>query len=54
LPGGTCTHWKAPPFHGARQEPPLALQTKDRETFLPMTAIDFVGDVAAGGARAAA
>src|SRR5712675_1143898 len=19
LPGGTCTHWKAPPFHGARQ-----------------------------------
>jgi hypothetical protein len=22
LPGGTCTHWKAPPFHGARQKPP--------------------------------
>ena len=21
LPGGTCTHWKAPPFHGARQQP---------------------------------
>src|SRR6266851_7820346 len=20
LPGGACTHWKAPPFHGARQE----------------------------------
>jgi len=20
LPGGTCTHWKAPPFHGARQK----------------------------------
>jgi hypothetical protein len=19
LPGGACTHWKAPPFHGARQ-----------------------------------
>src|ERR1700687_5453676 len=19
LPGGPCTHWKAPPFHGARQ-----------------------------------
>jgi len=25
LPGGTCTHWKTPPFHGARQEPPPAL-----------------------------
>ena len=20
LPGGACTHWKAPPFHGARHE----------------------------------
>src|SRR3979411_2492012 len=20
LPGGACTHWKAPPLHGARQE----------------------------------
>src|SRR5712664_2371074 len=20
LPGGPCTHWKAPPFHGARQK----------------------------------
>src|SRR5216683_2564207 len=19
MPGGTCTHWKAPPLHGARQ-----------------------------------
>jgi hypothetical protein len=19
-PGGACTHWKAPPFHGARQQ----------------------------------
>src|SRR3981189_1563437 len=28
LPGGTCTHWKAPPFHGARQEPPPALQKR--------------------------
>src|SRR5271156_760361 len=26
LPGGNCTHWKAPPFHGARQKPPLALK----------------------------
>jgi hypothetical protein len=24
LPGGIYTHWKAPPFHGARPEPPLA------------------------------
>jgi hypothetical protein len=24
LPGGTCTHWKAPPFHGARQFRTLA------------------------------
>src|SRR2546430_6393930 len=21
LPGGTCTHWKAPPCHGAHPEP---------------------------------
>jgi hypothetical protein len=26
LPGGTCTHWKAPPFHGARQERTHAAQ----------------------------
>jgi hypothetical protein len=26
LPGGTYTHWKAPPFHGARQNlPPTTL-----------------------------
>jgi hypothetical protein len=24
LPGGPCTHWKAPPLHGARQPRPLA------------------------------
>src|SRR6266550_4347874 len=23
-PGGTCTHWKAPPFHGAHPELPSA------------------------------
>src|SRR6266481_5117853 len=23
MPGGACTHWKAPPFHGARQLPTL-------------------------------
>src|SRR5438270_4651819 len=23
-PGGTCTHWKAPPFHGARRKQSLA------------------------------
>ena len=26
LPGGTCTHWKAPPFHGARHFQTHALQ----------------------------
>src|SRR5207344_107935 len=26
LPGGPCTHWKAPPFHGARHEPTYAVQ----------------------------
>src|SRR5260370_21238470 len=25
LPGGTCTHWKAPPFHGAHPLPDVAL-----------------------------
>ncbi|WP_426443089.1 hypothetical protein [Bradyrhizobium genosp. P] len=24
LPGGTCTHWKAPPFHGAHPKRTLA------------------------------
>jgi hypothetical protein len=28
LPGGPCTHKKAPPFHGARQEQTHALQQK--------------------------
>ena len=28
LPGGPCTHWKAPPFHGARQQPTYAVQQK--------------------------
>src|SRR5689334_18059985 len=23
-PGGPCTHWKAPPFHGARRNQPFA------------------------------
>ena len=26
LPGGACTHWKAPPFHGARQLQTRAVQ----------------------------
>jgi Resolvase, N terminal domain len=26
LPGGICTHWKAPPFHGARHKQTAALQ----------------------------
>ena len=25
LPGGTRTHWKTPPFHGARPKPPVTL-----------------------------
>jgi hypothetical protein len=28
LPGGSCTHWKAPPLHGARQK-----QTSTRHEF---------------------
>jgi hypothetical protein len=26
-PGGACTHWKAPPCHGARHERPFGTQT---------------------------
>jgi hypothetical protein len=25
LPGGACTHWKAPPYHGARQDQSVKL-----------------------------
>jgi len=25
LPGGPCTHWKAPPLHGAHPERPFGL-----------------------------
>src|SRR6201981_1773591 len=25
-PGGACTHWKAPPFHGARRKRPFRLR----------------------------
>src|SRR6516165_5615938 len=28
-PGGTCTHWKAPPSHGARQEPTSGVSGDD-------------------------
>ena len=32
-PGGPCTHWKAPPFHGARQqETPATQKTNTGET----------------------
>ena len=36
LPGGACTHWKAPPFHGARQKQTfakcdLSVKKKDRQ-----------------------
>src|SRR3954451_4672187 len=26
-PGGACTHWKAPPLHGARRSRPFAAAT---------------------------
>src|SRR6266849_4740547 len=36
LPGGTCTHWKAPPFHGAHpqrtaQKPAVPSQPRDAD-----------------------
>src|SRR5450631_3517559 len=32
LPGGACTHWKAPPFHGARQKPSFRRRPADRNS----------------------
>src|SRR6478736_3942567 len=32
LPGGPCTHWKAPPFHGARHKRTNALQQKSHHS----------------------
>jgi hypothetical protein len=40
LPGGTCTHWKAPPFHGARQN----RTPKDREGVVKGLALRDRGD----------
>src|SRR6516165_5607127 len=31
LPGGACTHWKAPPFRGAREQQTLALPHADNQ-----------------------
>jgi len=28
LPGGTCTHWKTPPCHGAHPKPPVAVGSR--------------------------
>src|SRR5471030_116208 len=28
LPGGTCTHWKAPPFHGAHPARPFVARIR--------------------------
>jgi hypothetical protein len=28
-PGGACTHWKAPPCHGAHVKQPLRIATVD-------------------------
>ena len=33
-PGGACTHWKAPPFHGARRKQPFAGPPWTREVRL--------------------
>ena len=33
LPGGACTHWKAPPLHGARQKRPIAIGCYGRLLF---------------------
>jgi hypothetical protein len=33
-PGGTCTHWKAPPSHGARSDPPRVL-SEERTAVTP-------------------
>jgi predicted dehydrogenase len=35
LPGGTRTHWKAPPSHGARKERPFADDTPNRQVAVP-------------------
>src|SRR5258708_19611757 len=32
LPGGTCTHWKAPPCHGARQKPTSGVGCRHPQT----------------------
>ena len=34
LPGGTCTHWKAPPCHGARHERTSAMNRRLRYAFV--------------------
>jgi hypothetical protein len=48
VPGVTCTYWKAPPFHGARQK-----QTYRRRDWneQPWTAIKSAGQRVKGGAR---
>src|SRR5271167_2625378 len=40
LPGGACTHWKAPPCHGARKERSLLRVTSDPMR-LPMRDFDL-------------
>jgi len=55
LPGGACTHWKAPPFHGARHEPvdyvAALTQTQQHytqivESLKPQGAIGVIDDMA--------
>src|SRR5258708_39169924 len=35
LPGGPCTHWKAPPLHGARHKPTFTPSLARDSTALP-------------------
>src|SRR4051794_23954672 len=38
-PGGACTHWKAPPLHGARRSQPLAAQRRNHRVHPKPTSI---------------
>src|SRR6266850_6403877 len=41
LPGGACTHWKAPPCHGARQK--QTLRSGDRSNVLAKSNANYGG-----------
>jgi hypothetical protein len=42
LPGGTCTHWKAPPLHGARQKRSFAYSPMISNAILPVARLIMV------------